>query len=60
MLMKKHLEGKTLWDIASGIGQVLIKIQGIASEYYTSDAVKEQNMLRTIDIRTRYWEDNNL
>jgi hypothetical protein len=55
-LMEKHLEGKKFWELAAGVGVALFRIGWSAPDYYTADAAREKEMLRTINIPTRYWE----
>ncbi len=55
-LMKKHIEGKSFWQLATGAGIALFKLGWSPVDFYTADAVKEQKMLRNISITNRPWE----
>jgi hypothetical protein len=55
-LMEKHLEGKSLWQLAAGTGFALFKLAWSPVDFYTADAIKEEKMLRNITIPTRPWE----
>lgn len=56
-LMKKHIEGKSLWQLAAGAGTALFKLGWSPVDFYTTDSVMEQKMLRNLAIPTRPWEE---
>ncbi len=55
-LMKKHIEGKSFWQLAAGTGIALFKLGWSPVDFYTADAVKEQKILHNISIPNRPWE----
>ncbi|MEI7433473.1 MAG: zinc ribbon domain-containing protein [Methanomicrobiales archaeon] len=55
-LMERHLEGRNLWQVASGAGFSLLRLSWSPVDFCTADTVQEQKMLRSITIATRPWE----